>query len=127
MFEIVLSATAQNDLRANVQWWSEHRSPSEAERWYVSILESIYSLEHMPTRCLLAREAETLGIELHNLWFGLSAKQTHRVLYTAPGDTHKPEVILPSLTRLVFEHLLPSLTSWLSPNCRPKLSQGTSV
>lgn len=87
MFEIVLSATAQNDLRANVQWWSEHRSPSEAERWYVSILESIYSLEHMPTRCLLAREAETLGIELHNLWFGLSAKQTHRVLYTVDGNT----------------------------------------
>ena len=33
------------------------------------------------------------------------------------GDTHKPETILPSLTPLVFERFLPSLTSWLSPNC----------
>ncbi len=87
MFEIVLTKAAQADLRNNVKWWSEHRSHSEAERWYVSILEHIYSLQHMPTRCLLAREAEALGIELHNLWFGLGSKQTHRVLFTVDGST----------------------------------------
>ena len=32
-------------------------------------------------------------------------------------DTHKPEAIPPSLTLLVFERFLPSLTLWLSPNC----------
>ena len=32
-------------------------------------------------------------------------------------DTHKPEAILLSLTPLVFERFLPSLTLWLSPNC----------
>ena len=35
----------------------------------------------------MAREAETLGIELHNLWFGLGKKQTHRVLFTVEGNT----------------------------------------
>ena len=39
----------------------------------------------------------------------------------APGDTHQPtnqpEAIPPSLTPLVFERFLPSLTLWLSPNC----------
>ena len=34
-------------------------------------------------------------------------------------DTHKPEAILLSLTPLVFERFLPSLTLWLSPNCCP--------
>ena len=48
---------------------------------------SIYSLDEMPTRCVMAREAETLGIELHNLWFGLGKKQTHRVLFTIKGNT----------------------------------------
>ena len=86
MFEIDLTSAADEDLRNNVQWWSEHRSRSEAERWYVSILEHIYSLERMPTRCLLAREAESLGIELRNLWFGLGSKQTHRVLFTVEGS-----------------------------------------
>ena len=32
-------------------------------------------------------------------------------------DTHKPEAILLSLTLLVFERFLPSLTLWSSPNC----------
>ena len=35
-------------------------------------------------------------------------------------DTHKPEAILLSLTPLVFERFLPSLTLWLSPNCVPE-------
>ena len=35
----------------------------------------------------MAREAEALGIELRNLWFGLRSKQTHRVLFTVEGST----------------------------------------
>ena len=35
-------------------------------------------------------------------------------------DTHKPEAILLSLTPLVFERFLPSLTLWLYPNCPVK-------
>ena len=87
MFEIVLTDAAQADLHENVQWWGEHRSQSEAERWYVAILDHIYSLEQTPMRCVMAREAEALGIELRNLWFGLSSKQTHRVLFTVEGST----------------------------------------
>lgn len=86
MFEVLLSDSAKRDLRNNVDWWSEHISTSEAERWYVAILESIYSLERNPKRCLLARESKKLNVELHNLWFGLSSKQTHRVLFTVDGD-----------------------------------------
>jgi len=82
VFEIHISDAAKRDLINNVDWWSENRSADEAERWYVAILESIYSLEQMPERCPLAREAEALGIELHNLWFGLSGKHTHRTLFT---------------------------------------------
>jgi len=85
MFKVLLSDSAKRDLRNNVDWWSEHRSPHLAERWYVAILESIYSLQRNPKRCVLACESEKLGIELHNLWFGLSSKQTHRVLFTVEG------------------------------------------
>ena len=89
MFEVFISDAAKKDLRNNVDWWSENRSAEEAELWYTSILESIYSLEHMPQRCPLAREAETLSIELHNLWFGMSSKQTHRSLFTIEGNRVK--------------------------------------
>ncbi len=86
MFEVLLSESAIRDLRSNVDWWSEHRSSEESERWYVAIMEAIYSLEHNPQRSTFAREAELLGIELRNLWFGLSSKQTHRVLFTVDGS-----------------------------------------
>jgi len=86
VFEILLTDAAKRDLRNTVDWWSEHRSIIEAERWYASILSSIYSLEHNPKRCVLARESTRLKIELHNLWFGMANKQTHRVLFIVDGD-----------------------------------------
>ena len=48
-------------------------------------MKAIYSLERNPQRCIVAREADLLGIELKNLWFGLSSKQTHRILFTVDG------------------------------------------
>jgi len=81
VFEVHLSDSAKLDLRSNVDWWSEHRSEREAERWYDAIMEAIYSLERNPKGCLAARESERLGVKLQNLWFGLSSKQTHRVLF----------------------------------------------
>ena len=85
MFEVLLSDSAKRDLRSNVDWWSEHRSESQAELWYDSVMKAIYSLERNPQRCIVAREADLLGIELKNLWFGLSSKQTHRILFTVDG------------------------------------------
>ena len=56
--------------------------------------------------------------------FALASGINRVPLDLAPGtkkpvsrDTHKPEAIPPSLTLLVFERFLPSLTLWLSPNC----------
>lgn len=87
MFNVFLSDAAQADLRRNVEWWSENRSSSQAERWYDEILKSIYSLSDNPEKCIIARESTALNIELHNLWFGLGSKQTHRVLFTIDGTT----------------------------------------
>jgi plasmid stabilization system protein ParE len=86
VFEVHLSDSAKLDLRTNVDWWSENRSEIEAERWYDAIMEAIYSLERTPRRCIAAREAERLGVKLKNLWFGMSSKQTHRVLFTVDGS-----------------------------------------
>ncbi len=82
MFSVVISDAAQADLRHNVEWWGEHRSVTEAETWYCSILEKIYSLEHMPKRCTLAYESKLLKREIYHLFFGTSSKHTHRVLFT---------------------------------------------
>jgi len=46
----------------------------------------LFSLECNPEGRLAAREAERLGVKLQNLWFGLSSKQTHRVLFIVDGN-----------------------------------------
>ena len=55
---------------------------------------------------------ETEYVELGR---GVEADMVVAVKYLR--DTHKTEAILLSLTPLVFERFLPSLTLWLSPNC----------
>jgi hypothetical protein len=57
-----------------------------AERWYMVAMEKIYSLEHFPMRCPVARESEIVGVEIRHLLFGVSSKHTHRVLYEIDGD-----------------------------------------
>lgn len=86
MFDVVLSDAAKADLRKNTRWWAENRSREQAERWYVEIIEKIYSLEFMPTRCPPAPEAATLNLDIRNLLFGLS-RLTHRVLFEIDGQT----------------------------------------
>jgi plasmid stabilization system protein ParE len=86
VFRVRLSDAAQSDIRSNVTWWSENRSREEAERWYMAVMEKIYSLEQLPLRCPIARESEILGIEIRHLLFGISSKHTHRVLFTMDGN-----------------------------------------
>ena len=80
MFHVFLSGAAQSDIRSNVTWWTENRSMEEAERWYIFVMDKIYSLEHLPMRCPVTRESEILGIEIRQLLLGVSSKHTHRVL-----------------------------------------------
>ena len=86
MFTVVLSESAQKDIRQNTSWWSENRSAEQAERWYVGIIDKIYSLENMPTRCAQAPEAAKLNLDIRNLLFGISSRPTHRVLFQIDGQ-----------------------------------------
>lgn len=104
IFDVQLSAAAQIDLRQSADWWAEHRSPSQAERWYVSIIEKIYSLDHMPGRCPLAIEAASLGEPIHCLLFGVSAKATHRVLFMIDSDVVSVLRVL-STRQAALQHL----------------------
>ena len=87
MFTVVLSNAAQNDIRQNTNWWSRHRSVKQAERWYVGIVEKIYSLEQMPKRWPQAPEASKLNIEIRHALFGISSRPTHRILFAVDGET----------------------------------------
>jgi len=63
----------------------------------MAVMDKIYSLEHLPLRCPIARESEILGIEIRHLLFGISSKHTHRVLYEIDGSSVKVLRVLSTL------------------------------
>jgi len=85
-YEVLLTTKAEQELRATADWWEDHRSADEAERWYTGIVSAIQSLEHNPLRCHVAREDSDLHIPLHELHFGLGSRPTHRVVFTLRPD-----------------------------------------
>ena len=87
MFTVVLSEAAKTDIRQNTIWWSRHRSVEQAERWYVGIVETIYSLAQMPKRWPQAPEASKLKLDIRNALFGISSRPTHRILFEVDGET----------------------------------------
>ena len=61
--------------------WIHKRSPLNAERWRLELIEKAASLEDFPERCPLALENEGAKCELRHLIFG-----NYRLLFTVIED-----------------------------------------
>lgn len=75
MFEVRITAPAEEDIQRNYEWWRDNRDPDQAEKWYDSIYPAIGSLAQMPRRCAFAREKDMHSGELRQLYFGVAAKR----------------------------------------------------
>ena len=87
MFQVIIQPRAQADLQQAVDWWSEHHSREQAERWYIAILGTIATLSEMPRRCPIVPESEIFGRDVHQLLFGATSKFTHRIYFGIDGKT----------------------------------------
>lgn len=56
MFNVKITAPAEDDIQRNFNWWKDNRDSDQAAHWYDSIYPAINSLSHMPRRCAFARE-----------------------------------------------------------------------
>ncbi|MEW4562973.1 type II toxin-antitoxin system RelE/ParE family toxin [Bremerella sp. JC770] len=83
MYSVAISRSAELDIHQAFHWWHENRSPDQAFRWYHQIVEAVETLEHMPERCPLAAEAQSIGVPVRQLLFGVGkGPATHRILFT---------------------------------------------
>lgn len=80
-FQVAVEPEAEEDLKATASWMARH-SPDKAALWYFDATEAIESLEQFPTRCPLAPESRTFGIEIRHLIFG-----KHRILFLIEDET----------------------------------------
>ncbi len=79
-FEIIIQPSAQIEIEYAYQWIAS-QSPSRAIRWYNNLIDTIYSLETFPTRCVIAPENEDFEDEIRQLLYGKKSG-IYRVLFT---------------------------------------------
>ena len=68
---VLISETADRDLRQACQWWAEHRSSADAERWFDGFIGRLLNLSADAERYALASEAHAFTTEVRQLNFGL--------------------------------------------------------
>ena len=86
-YRVIITKSAERDIRQAVIWWRDNRSADQAERWYEKIHPAIATLAEHPERCPISPETELLPTGLRQLHFGLSRKTTHRIIFTIDGGT----------------------------------------
>jgi len=87
IYRVVLSDRAKRELIAATEWWAEHRSIEQAERWYDGFLVAIDGLRRSVQQCSVAREKGQLSFEVRQLNYGIGRRPTHRAVLTIQGDT----------------------------------------
>ncbi len=73
--------------------WLKERSPERAGHWYEGLLETIFSLENLPTRCPLAPESKDLGKEVRQLLYGKRGR-VYRILFGITRDDQAGEDVV---------------------------------
>ncbi len=55
-YRIIVRDRVREDIRRNRDWWAEHHSAAQAERWFDLAFASLESLETFPQRHPLSYE-----------------------------------------------------------------------
>lgn len=87
MSKVILTGPAKRDIRAVYEWWKEHRSAEQADRWYRGILDAARSLRTDSGICTAAPEADLLPQGVKQSLYGLGRQPTHRLVFTIDEGT----------------------------------------
>jgi plasmid stabilization system protein ParE len=78
-YQVVLADSAKADANRIYDWVVE-RAPVRGPEWFEELIDSLYTLEQLPNRCPLAREAEEAKRDIRCLLFG-KRRGIYRILY----------------------------------------------
>ncbi|MEO1529634.1 MAG: type II toxin-antitoxin system RelE/ParE family toxin [Planctomycetota bacterium] len=84
-FHVEITERAALELVDSATWWSDNRSPEQAELWYNEISRAINGLAEMPRRCPLVY-GHDFGREVRVLLFGVGSRATHRIFFAIDGE-----------------------------------------
>ena len=85
-FRVVTTDQAECEMQAAYDWWAEHRSKRQADRWYAEFAQAIADLTDNPERHGRSRESDEFPFEIRDLLFGIGRRPTHRAVFTIRGE-----------------------------------------
>ena len=111
-YQVALANAAK--AKANqIYAWVTDRAPTRGLEWFEELIDCLYSLEELPYRCPLAREAEEARREIRCLLFG-KRKHVYRVLYEV--DEARQTVWIPHIRHGAHKNLDPEELSQQKTN-----------
>lgn len=78
-YQVALADSAKADANRIYDWVVE-QAPVRGPEWFEELIDSLYSLEELPNRCPMAREAAEAQREIRCLLFG-KRRGVYRILY----------------------------------------------
>ncbi len=87
IYKVSLAQKAKQDIFLIHDWWHDHRSPEQADKWFDEILVAFQSLQQMPERCPQAPEAQKAGRNVRQLLFTIGQRKTHRIVFLVESQT----------------------------------------
>lgn len=83
-YRVSLAAPAEADAYAAFER-IRAAAPLHAEKWLTRLFEAIYSLNRLPTRCLVIPEAKELGLPARHLLYG-KRNGVYRIIFHVHKD-----------------------------------------
>jgi|ERR1043165_8860790 plasmid stabilization system protein ParE len=102
-FRVVITEQAEREMQSAFNWWAEHRSKSQADRWYAGFAKAIADLSENPERHSQSRETDRFTYEIRDLLFGIGRRLTHRAVFTIRGE----EVVVLTIRHVAQQDLSP--------------------
>jgi plasmid stabilization system protein ParE len=90
-YEVVLADSAKTDADS-IYDWATSQAPLRGPEWFEALIDCLYSLERLPRRCPLAREAAKAKREIHCLLFG-KRRNVYRIPYEV-DEAHRTVWVL---------------------------------
>jgi plasmid stabilization system protein ParE len=81
-YQILILPQAHLDINRNAEWWADHHSIDQAERWADAVYDQIETLDRSPESYAISAENETFSVEIRDKLVGLGRHPNYRAIFT---------------------------------------------
>lgn len=103
IYQVIMLPRAEADLERNARWWSEHHSPTQAQRWLDITYLQLKSLAQSPDSCGLSIESGDFAFDIRDKFVGLGKRPSYRAIFTVQDE----QVFVLSIRRSSQDRITP--------------------